>query len=74
MEEFEFGFPRVKSVERIWEEIKSNLKLWGFVLEDTSGMAKVKRCRDGKVVTMLWMELYDCGQEREDLEEYFNEE
>jgi len=68
------NFPKIKSVEKNWEEIRNNLKFWGYVSEESrGGGVEVKRCCDGKIVKMLWMELLDAGLDKELMEAYFNE-
>lgn len=66
-------FPRVLSMEKRWEEIRNNLKFWGFTHEPSQGGGvNVTRCRDDKTVNMLHMELYDAGTSRKHLEAFFN--
>jgi len=72
MENLGLEFPRIRSVKQKWVEIKSNLKIWGYLLEESSGGgAKVIRARDDVYVRMLWMELLDAGIEKEKLEAFF---
>jgi hypothetical protein len=64
----------LKTAERIWQEVRSNLKLWGFEWENSENGVKITRCRDGKFVVMSWMELLSYGTERENLAQFFEED